>query len=80
MFHFKDRLPYDLVCNITYKLQCGRCNFSITVRLLKARLTENTNVSPVNFKKVKPSAENSIRSHLSFSDLFPSFNNLKFAF
>ena len=51
------------------------CYYCETLRDLKARFRKYINVSPVTFKKVKPSVENSIHSHLSFSDLFPSFNN-----
>ena len=34
MFHFKGRLCYDLLYNFVYKLECGRCNFAITMELL----------------------------------------------
>ena len=28
VFRFKDRLPYEFISRVIYKLQCGRCNSS----------------------------------------------------
>ena len=77
VFHFKDRLPYDLMSCVVYKFQCGRCNASYygeTDRHLKVRSGENISISPLTFKKVKPSAESSIRDHL-FCNHDPSFDD-----
>ena len=40
VFHFKDRLPSDLVSGVVYKYTCGMCNFTYggeTDRHLKVR-------------------------------------------
>ena len=60
VFHFKDRLPGDLVSWVVYKFQCGRCNASYygeTDRHLKVRSGEHIGISSLTFKKVKPSVE-----------------------
>ena len=77
VFRFKDRLPYDLMSCVVYKFQCGRCNASYygeTDRHLK-RSGEQIGISPLTFKKVKPSAESSIRDHLLFCNHDPSFDD-----
>ena len=74
MFRFKDRLPYDLV---VYEYTCGRCNSSYygeTERHLKVRSGEHMVISPLTFKKTKPSKESSIRYHLLQCDNNPSFD------
>ena len=78
VFRFKDRLPYDLMSCVVYKFQCGRCNASYygeTDRHLKIRSGEDIGISPLTFKKVKPSAESSIRDHLLFCNHDPSFDD-----
>ena len=78
VFRFKDRLPYDLISCVVYKFQCGRCNASYygkTDRHLKVRSGENIGISPLTFKKVKPSVESSIRDHLLFCNHEPSFDD-----
>ena len=77
IFRFKDRLPYDLTSCVVYKFQCERCNASYygeTDRHLK-RSGEQIGISPLTFKKVKPSAESSIRDHLLFCNHDPSFDD-----
>ena len=77
-FRFKDRLPYDLVSCVVYKFQCGRCNASYygeTDRHLKVRSGEHIGISPLTFKKVKPSAGSSMRDHLLFCNHDPSFDD-----
>ena len=64
VFRFKDRLPYDLVFCVVYKFQCGRCNashYGETDRHLKPRSGEHVGISPLTFKKVKPSGRTSKR-------------------
>ena len=78
VFRFKDRLPYDLVSCVVYKFQCGKCNFSYygeSDRHLKVRSGEHIGISPLTFKKVKPSAESSVRDHLLFCNHEPSFDD-----
>ena len=78
VFHFKDRLPYHLMPCAVYKFRCGRCNASYygeTDRHLKIRSGEHIGISPLTFKKVKPSAESSIRDHLLFCNHDPSFDD-----
>ena len=78
MFRFKDRLPYDLVSCVVYKFQCGSCNASYygkTDRHLKVRSAQHIGISPLTFKKVKPSAESSICDHLLFCNHNPSFDD-----
>ena len=78
VFHFKDRLPYDLVSCVVYKFQCGRCNASYygeTDRRLKVGSGEHIDISPLTFEKVKPSAKSSIRDHLLFCNHDPLFDD-----
>ena len=61
-----------------YKFQCGRCNASYygeNVRHLKISLGEDIAISPLTFKKFKPSSEISIRDHLLFCIHDPSFDD-----
>ena len=76
MFRFKDRVPYDLVSDVVYEYTCGRCNFSYgeTERHLKVRPDEHIGISPLTFKKTKPSKESSIRGHLLKCDNNSSFD------
>ena len=72
------RLPYDLMSCVVYKLQCGRCNASCygeTDRHLKVRSGEHIGIFSLNFKKVKPSAKNSIRNHFLFCNHDLSFDD-----
>ena len=64
MFRFKDRVPYDLVSCVGYEYICGRCNSSYygqTETHLKVRSSEHVGISPLTFKKTKPSKESSVR-------------------
>ena len=50
-----------------YEYTCGRCNSSYyveTERHSKVRSGEHKGISPLTFKKTKPSKESSIRDHL----------------
>ena len=61
-----------------YKFQCGRCSASYygeTDRHLKVRSGEHIGFSLLTFKKVKPSAESSIRDHLLFCNYDSSFDD-----
>ena len=76
VFRFKDRLPFDLVSGVVYKYTCGRCNstyYGETDRHLKVRPGEHIGISPLTFKKTKPSKESAIRDHLSNCNNIPSF-------
>ena len=58
VFWFKDHLPFDLVSRVVYKHTCGRCNSSYygeTDRHLNVRSGEHIGISPLTFRKVKPS-------------------------
>ena len=58
VFWFKDHLPFDLVSCVVYKHTCGRCNSSYygeTDRHLNVRSGEHIGISPLTFRKVKPS-------------------------
>ena len=58
VFRFKDRLPFDLVSGVVYKYTCGRCNsnyYGEMDRHLKVRSGEHIGISPLKFKKTKPS-------------------------
>ena len=79
VFHFKDRLPYDLLSCIVYKFKGGRFNSSYygeTYRYLEVRSGEHILVfPPLTFKKVKqPSVESSICDDLFFH-YSPSFDD-----
>ena len=61
---------------VVYKFQSRRCNASYygeTDRHLKIRSGEHGDISPLTFKKAKPSVESSIRDHLLFCNHDPSF-------
>ena len=67
MFRFKDCVPYDLVSGVVYEYTCGRCNSSYygeTERHVKVSSGEHIGISPLTFKKTKPSKESSIHDHL----------------
>ena len=73
---FKDHLPSDLVFGVVYKYTCGRCNstyYGETDRHLKVRSGEHIGISPLTFKKTKPSKESAIRDHLLNCNNIPSF-------
>ena len=74
-FRFKEPLPYDLMYKFVYKYTCGICNSSYygeTDRHLRVRAGEHIGLSPLTFKKCKPSKESVVRDHLLFSDNDPS--------
>ena len=52
---------------VAYEYKCGRCNsshYGETGRHLKVTSGEYIGISPLTFKKTKPSKESSIRDHL----------------
>ena len=52
---------------VVYKYICGRCNstyYGEMDRYLKVRLGEHIRISPLKFKKTKPSKESTIHDHL----------------
>ena len=58
---YKDKVPFNLRCNVVYKLWCGICNASYygeTCRHLNIRVGEHSSVSPLTVKwsKAKTSA------------------------
>ena len=62
---------------VLYKYTCGRCNSSYygkTDRHLKVRSGEHIGISPLTFRKVKPSKESAIRDHLLNCNNIPSFD------
>ena len=75
-FRFKDWLPFDLVSRVVYKYTCGRCNsfyYGEMDRHLKVRSGEHIGISPLTFRKVKPSKESAIRDYLLNCNNIPSF-------
>ena len=77
VFRFKDRLPVDIASGVVSKYTCGRCNSSYygeTDRHLKVRSGEHIGISPLTFRKVKPSKESAIRDHLLNCNNIPSFD------
>ena len=73
---FKEPLPYDLMSNVVYKYTWGRCNSSYygeTDRHLKVRTGEHIGLSPLTFKKCKPSKESAVHNHLLFCENDLSF-------
>ena len=67
VFRFKDHLPSDLVSGVVDKYMCGRCNstnYGEPDRHLKVRSGEHIGISPLTFKKTKPSKESTICDHL----------------
>ena len=76
VFRFKDRLPFDLVSGVVCKYTCGICNstyYGETDRHLKVRSGADIGVSPLTFKKTKPSKESAIHDHLLNCNKIPSF-------
>ena len=64
MFRFKVRVSNDLVSGVVYEYACGRCNFSYygkTEKHLKGRSVEHIGISPLIFKKTKPSKESFLK-------------------
>ena len=63
MFRIKDRVPNDLVSGVVYEYTGERCNSSYygeTERRLKVKPGEHMGISPLTFKKTKPSNESSL--------------------
>ena len=61
---------------VVYKYTCGRCNsayYGETDRHLTVRSGEHIGISPLTFKKTKPSKESAIRDHLFSCNNIPSF-------
>ena len=78
VFRFKDCLPYDFVSCVVYIFQCGRCNasnYGETDKHLKVRSGEYISISPLTFKKLKPSSKSSIRDHLLLCNHYSSFDD-----
>ena len=68
---------YNVMSCVVDKFQCGKCNASYygeTDRHLKIRWRGPVGISPLTLKKVKLSAECSIRDHLLLCIHDPSFN------
>ena len=62
---------------VVYEYVCGRCNSSYygeTERHLKVRSGKHIRISPLTFKKRKPSKESSIHDHLLEWDNNRSFD------
>ena len=53
--------------------KCNASYYGETDRHLKIRSGEHGGISPLTFKKAKPSVESSIRDHLLFCNHDPSF-------
>ena len=66
------------MAKVVYNYTCGRCNSSYygeTDRNLRVRAGEHIGLSPLTFKKCKPSKESAVRYHLLFCDNNPSFED-----
>ena len=77
VFRFNDRLPFDFVPGVVYNYTRGGCNSSYygeTDRHLKVLCGEHIGMSPLTFRKVKPSKESAIRDHLLNCNNIPSFD------
>ena len=77
VFRFKDCLPFNLMSRVIYKYMCEIYNFSYngeTNRYLKVRSGEHIGISPLTFKKVKPSKESAICNHLLICNNIPYFD------
>ena len=77
IFQFRVCLPFDLVSGVVYKYMCGRCNLSYygeTDRHLKVRSGEYIGISPLKFRKVKPSKESAISDYVLNCNNIPSFD------
>ena len=62
---------------VVYKYACGRWNSSYygeADRHLKVRSGGHIGISPLTFRKVKPSKESAIRDHLLNCNNIPSFD------
>ena len=60
-----------------YKYMCDKCNSSYyreTDRHLKVRSGEHIGISPLTFRKVKPSKESAIHDHLLNCNNIPFFD------
>ena len=60
-----------------HKYTCGRCNsyyYGETGRQVKVRSGEHIEISPLIFRKVKPSKESASRNHLLVCNNIPSFD------
>ena len=76
LLRFKDRLPSGLVSGVVCKYTCGRCSstyYGETDRHLKVRSREHIGISPLTFKKTKPSKESAIREHFLNCNNISSF-------
>ena len=74
MFRFKDRVSYDLVPHVVFKYTVdANSSYGETEGHLKVRSGEHVGISPLIFKKTKPSKESSILDHLLQCDNKPSF-------
>ena len=74
VLRFKDRLPYHLVACVVHKFHCEKCHasfYSETDRHWKVTSGEEIGISQLTVKKVKPSAESSVRDHLLFLIMDP---------
>ena len=72
VFRFKDLRPFDLVNGKVY-----RCDFFLYGKTdihLKVRSREHIRISPLIFRKVKPSKESAIRDHILFDNNIASFD------
>ena len=62
---------------VVYDYTCGRCSSSYygeTERHLKVRSGDHIGISPLTFKKTKPSKDSAIRDHLLECDNDSSFD------
>ena len=61
---------------VVYKYTCGKCNstyYGETDRHLKVRSGAQIGISPLTFKKTKPSKNSAIRDHLLNCNSIPFF-------
>ena len=77
-FRYKDPIPKDLISGVIYEFQCGLCNESYYVgiiRHLDIRSGKHIGVSLLTRKKVKPSSSSAICDHLLHRNFLASFDN-----
>ena len=76
-FHYKDRIPKELISDVVYKFQCGLCNESYygeCMRHLNVRIGEHIGISLLTRKQVKPK-NSTIADHLLLCNHSASYDD-----
>ena len=77
-FRYKDLTPKDLISGVVYKFVWGLCNESYydeSIRHLDVRSGKHIDVSPLTWKKIKPSSNNALYDNLLRCNFLTSFVN-----